>query len=258
MSKLKVSVLQTDIIWENAEENLKNYNKLILQNPGSDLYVLPEMFNSGFTNNVYGCAEDDNGKSLTTLSEISRITGAAIATSLILKENDLFYNVFVFVKPDDRIIKYNKRHLFKLGGEGKMFTKGSERVVFEFRGFKILFQVCYDLRFPVWSRNTEGYDLMINVASWPIERRKMFDILLRARAIENLCYVVGCNRIGIDGNNLFYTGGSCIIDPKGEYIALANDEQEEIITATLDTDTIQEYRKSFPALDDKDDFNILV
>lgn len=128
------------------------------------------MFNSGFTNNVYGCAEDNNGKSLTTLSEISRISGAAIATSLILKENDLFYNVFVFVKPDDRIIKYNKRHLFKLGGEGKMFTKGSERVVFEFRGFKILFQVCYDLRFPVWSRNTEGYDLMINVASWPKEK----------------------------------------------------------------------------------------
>ncbi|MCK9254869.1 MAG: amidohydrolase [Bacteroidales bacterium] len=258
MSKLKVSVLQTDIIWENAEENLKNYNKIILQNPGSDLYVLPEMFNSGFTNNIHDCAEDENGISLTMLSEISRISGAAIATSMILKENGLFYNVFTFVKPDGRIVKYKKRHLFKLGGEAEMFSKGDERVVFEFRGFKILFQICYDLRFPVWNRNVEDYDLMINVASWPVERRKMFDILLRARAIENLAYVIACNRIGKDGNNLIYNGGSCIIDPKGEEIALAKDNQEEIINAIIDTEIINEYRKSFPALNDRDEFTIIV
>ncbi len=258
MSKLKVTVIQTNIAWENAEENLKIFNKLILQNPGADLYVLPEMFNTGFTNNIEKCAEDENGNSLTTLCEISRISGSAIACSLILKENTEIFNVFAFVKPDGRIIKYKKRHLFKLGGEAEMFSRGNERICFEFRGFKILFQICYDLRFPVWNRNSDNYDLMINLASWPAQRQNMFDILLKARAIENLSYVIGCNRVGTDDNNLTYLGGSCVLDFKGEEIVKAKDGEIDVISTIIDTEPLYEYRKSFPALDDKDEFSILL
>lgn len=257
MSKLKVTVLQSDITWENPEENLKNYSRLILSQPGSDLYVLPEMFNTGFTNNTASCAETEDGYSLGKLKEISKISGAAICGSLILREVDKDYNAFVFVKPDGEVVKYYKRHLFGYGGEADMFSQGQDRVIVDYMGFRILLLVCYDLRFPVWSRNNDDYDVLIYVSNWPAARRYAHDTLLKARAIENLAYLVSSNRIGVDGKGIKYDGGSCILDFKGNKIADSENNSASVLTAELDLQTLGEFRKSFPALDDKDSFTIL-
>jgi predicted amidohydrolase len=256
MSKLKITVIQTDIVWENPAENLKHYNKLILSQPGSDLYVLPEMLNTGFTDNTKDFAETSDGFTLESLREISRISGAAICGSLILTENDKNYNAFVFVRPDGSVTKYFKRHLFKYGGEAEMFSRGEERVVVDYLGFKILLQICYDLRFPVWSRNSDNYDAIIYVANWPASRRNIFDVLIKARAIENLAYVIACNRTGEDGKNIKYDGGSCIIDFKGEMLSYAGDNSDAVISVELDKDALKSFRKSFPALDDRDSFEL--
>jgi omega-amidase len=256
MSKIKITVLQTDIIWENPEENIKNINRLVLSQPGSDVYVLPEMFNTGFTDKAEEMAESDDGYTLERIKEISRISGAAICGSLILRNNGHNYNSFVFVKPDGSVTKYNKRHLFGYGGEAEMFTAGTERVVVEYLGWKILLQICYDLRFPVWSRNSDDYDLMIYVANWPSSRRKIHDILVRARAIENVSYLIACNRIGVDGKGISYNGGSTIIDFKGETVANVEDNVQNLITSELDKDEQNLFRKSFPALKDRDNFNL--
>lgn len=257
MSKLKVSVLQSDIFWENSNENLNNINRLILSQPGADLYVLPEMFNSGFTSNTDKIAESDDGYTVERIKEISRICGAAICGSLILRTDGKNYNTFVFVKPDGSLIKYNKRHLFGYGGEADMFSKGEERVIAEYMGFRILLLVCYDLRFPVWSRNNDDYDMIIYVSNWPASRRLIHDILVRARAIENQSFVVACNRVGADGKDISYSGGSSIIDYKGTEIAIANDNLQEIIKAELDLNAQNEFKKNFPAQQDRDSFVIL-
>jgi omega-amidase len=254
MSKLKIAVIQTDIVWENPAENLKHYNKLILSQPGYDLYVLPEMFNTGFTNNTKDYSESIDGFSIESLREISRISAAAICGSLILTESEKSYNAFVFVRPDGSVTKYFKRHLFSYGGEAEMFSRGEERVVVDYLGFRILLQVCYDLRFPVWCRNYDNYDAIIYVANWPVSRRIIYDVLLKARAIENLAYVIACNRTGEDGKNIKYDGGSCIIDFKGETLSFASDNKDAIISAELDKEALKNFRKSFPALDDRDSF----
>lgn len=257
MSKINVSVIQSDIVWEDPEANLKNISRLILSEPGTDLFVLPEMFNTGFTNNTRDFAGTTEGNTVGKMKELSRISGSAICGSLILREDEKCYNSFVFVRPDGKVTVYNKRHLFKYGGEAEMFSKGEERVIVEYMGWRILLLVCYDLRFPVWSRNNDDYDMVIYVANWPASRRNIHDILVKARAIENLSYVIACNRVGEDGKGILYTGGSCIVDYKGETIVAAKDNEPDLIKAELDMSLLNDYKKNFPAHMDRDSFVIL-
>ncbi|MDD3860515.1 MAG: amidohydrolase [Bacteroidales bacterium] len=257
MNSIKISALQTNIVWENPEENVKNIRNLVFLNPGADLYVLPEMFNTGFTDNVELFGENIEGKTVKELKEISRISEAAICGSIVLKENDKYYNACLFIRPDGTVDIYKKRHLFKYGGEGDMFSKGNERVVVDYLGWRIILMVCYDLRFPVWSRNCDDYDLMIYVANWPASRRYIHDILLKARAIENQSYLVSCNRVGEDGKNIRYNGGSYIIDYKGEIIVAAQDNNVEVINSELYLDELNLYRKNFPAQNDREIFKII-
>jgi omega-amidase len=254
MSKMNVSVIQMDIVWENPEENLKNISKYVLAKPGVDIFVLPEMFNTGFTNNTAEFAEAENGCTLSKIKELARISGAAICGSIILKQAENIYNTFIFVKPEGNVTMYNKRHLFAYGGETEMFTKGEERVVLEYLGFKIILLICYDLRFPVWSRNNDDYDLMIYVANWPATRRQVHDVLIRARAIENQSFVIACNRVGVDGKNISYNGGSAIINYRGDVIVSAKDGAIDQIFGELDLNELAEYKKSFPAHLDRDSF----
>lgn len=258
MSKLKMAVVQHDIIWENPEKNLQLVSNIIKNAEHADVFVLPEMFNTGFSNNVNNMSEDINGNTVKTLKNIAKEKSAAICTSIILSEHNKFYNSFLFIKPDGDIIRYDKRHLFRMGGETDMFTPGKSRVVYNYKGVRFLLLVCYDLRFPVWSRNRNDYDAIIYVSSWPTTRRHAHDTLLKARAIENLSYVIGANRIGVDGNDLVYDGGSCIIDPKGYPIAEAKDNEQEVVFAEIDTDKQNKFRNSFTALRDADEFDILV
>ncbi len=258
MKKLNITVFQNDTIWENPELNLKEIKHLILSNLGANLYILPEMFNTGFTSNVEEFAENEDGYTLKYIKEIAEISKAAICGSILLKKEGCYFNSFVFVKPDGQIIKYNKRHIFKIGMESELISSGTERVVVEYFGIRFLLQICYDLRFPVWSRNKDDYDVIIYVANWPASRRSAFDILLKARAIENIAYVIANNRIGRDGNNIYYNGGSQIINYKGEQLAVAIDNEKDIINMTIDLDELKEYKNIFPAHLDKDDFKIII
>ncbi len=258
MSKIKVTLFQMDTIWENPELNLKEINRQILLNHGADLFILPEMFNTGFTQNVEQFAEDENGYTLTAIKEMARISEAAICGSMLYKEGDKYYNAFVFVKPDGQIIKYYKRHIFRIGMESEKLTQGKERVVINYLGVRLLLQICYDLRFPVWNRNSEDYDAIINVANWPAVRRDTFDTLLKARAIENLCFVLAVNRIGVDANDVSYNGGTQVFDYKGELIAKVEDNVSDCIKVEIETKDIEEYKKVFPAHLDRDNFQLLI
>lgn len=257
MSKIKIAVIQYDIVWENQDENIERITKIIKNAEKSDIYVLPEMFNTGFTNNVASAAEDLSGNSINAIKKIARERDAAICGSVILKENDNYYNSFLFVKPDGNVIRYDKRHLFKMGGEVDMFTKGSTRVICDYKGFRFLLQVCYDLRFPVWSRNKSDYDAIIYVANWPASRQDIYQTLLKARAIENQSLVIAANRVGTDENNINYVGGSCFVDAKGVVAKTCNTNSEEIIYHDFDLAEQNKFRNSFPAWQDADDFSII-
>jgi len=258
MSKLKISAIQMDVVWENPEENIRNINSYVFSHPGADLYVLPEMFNTGFIDNVTEFGETIEGKSITDLKEISRISSAAICGSIVLKENDKYFNACVFVKPDGSVSVYKKRHLFKYGGEGEMFSRGNERIIVDYLGWRIILMVCYDLRFPVWSRNCDDYDIIVYVSNWPEVRRNIFDVLLRARAIENQAYLISCNRIGEDGKKIKYNGGTCIFNYKGEEMSKAKENELEIVNAELDLDELLAFRKKFPAQSDRESFEIIL
>lgn len=247
-----------NVVWEKTDENIKNINSYIFSHPGSDIYVLPEMFNTGFIDNVADYGETAEGKTISNLKEISRINASAICGSIVLNENERFYNAFVFIKPDGNVTIYKKRHLFEYGGEGDMFSRGKERVIVEYLGWRIILMVCYDLRFPVWSRNCDDYDMMIYVSNWPEVRRSVFDTLLRARAIENQAYLVSCNRIGEDGKNIKYNGGSCILDYKGDVLSQAKNDQPEVISAEADYEELLAFRKKFPAQTDRESFEIIL
>lgn len=248
---MKVSILQQDIVWADVQENIRKADEAIDSNPGADLYVLPEMFSTGFCTSPEGIAEDSDGHSLGWMKAKAAQTGAAIAGSVAVCENDRYYNRFYFVKPDGSVIYYDKKHLFTYGGEHEYFTAGSERVVVQFKGVRILLEVCYDLRFPVWSRNRGDYDMIIYVASWPTVRVGAWKALLVARAIENQCYVAGVNRVGADPYNA-YSGGSMVIDPYGKTLAEPEDGVESVASAEIDMDVLEAFRKKFPVLDDSD------
>ena len=248
---MKITILQRDIEWANPSVNINRADEAIDRNPSSDIYVLPEMFSTGFCTNPEGIAESDNSETLQWLKRKAAAIDAAIAGSVAVTKDGKFYNRFYFVKPDGSVTHYDKKHLFTYGGEHKRFTAGNERVVVEFRGVRILLEICYDLRFPVWARNRGDYDMIIYVASWPTPRVSAWSALLVARAIENQCYVAGVNRVGNDPA-CQYCGGSVVIDPYGKTIATCTDNLECESTATIDIEALQAFRAKFPVLNDAD------
>ena len=248
---MKITILQRDIVWADPTRNVQRADEAIDGNPGSDLYVLPEMFSTGFCTQPEGIAEPVENQTVSWMKAKASQTGAAIAGSIAVHEDGKYYNRFHFVTPDGNITTYDKKHLFTFGGEHKRFTAGSERVIVTYKGFRILLEICYDLRFPVWSRNKGDYDMIIYVASWPTPRVEAWKALLTARAIENQCYVVGVNRVGEDpGNN--YCGGSRVIDPYGQIMAECEDCKEMEATAKVDMEVLEAFRAKFPVLDDAD------
>ena len=248
--KMKVTILQHDIAWANPALNIQKLDAAIDRNSGSDLYVLPEMFSTGFCTKPEGIAERD-GVTLAWMKHKAKATNAAIAGSVATEEDGRYYNRFYFVKPDGEVTHYDKHHLFTYGGEHHHFTAGDERCVVEFRGVRIMLQICYDLRFPVWVRNRGDYDMILYVASWPTPRRAAWSALLVARAIENQCYVAGVNRVGCDPT-CEYNGGSVIIDPYGRVVASCADNEQMEATATIDMEALNAFREKFPVLRDAD------
>ena len=254
---MKTVLIQTDIVWENPSKNRKNLEeKINAISDKIDLIILPEMFTSGFTMQPDNVAETMNGDSITWLRNIAKNKNCAITGSLVITENNKLYNRMVFVFPDGEIQHYDKKHLFTLAGEDQIYTSGKEKVIVNYNEWKICLQVCYDLRFPVFSRNIENYDLLIYVASWPKVRTNAWDILLKARAVENLSYTIGVNRIGTDNNNLDYIGHSQIIDELGNFI-IEPTEIEGVFIADLDKNKMLETRKKLNFLNDKDAFKLV-
>ena len=254
---MRLSVLQPDLVWENKSLNLNSLKRLLQPLKGkTDLVVLPEMFSTGFSMNTTELSEPQHGDTFLWMSEISSIGNFAICGSYMVREKQKVYNRWVFIGPGDVYHFYNKRHPFKMGREDKFITQGSARLVFNYLGFRISPYICYDLRFPVWSRNRNDTDLLIYAANWPDTRENAWNILLKARAIENQCFVAGSNRIGVDGNGISYSGDSAIIDPKGEIIALADYGQVQCITAEIKLEDLITFRKKFPVLNDADNFSI--
>jgi predicted amidohydrolase len=253
---MKVALIQSSLFWENPIAN-RNYfeEKIIAITEKVDLIVLPEMFTTGFTMNPKDVAETMQGKTILWLQSLAKAKNSAITGSLIIEENSNYYNRLVFVFPSGEIQFYDKRHLFTLAGEDKVYTSGKEKLIVEYKGFKICSLVCYDLRFPVFARNVEDYDLLIYVANWPKPRINAWDILLQARAVENMCYTIGVNRIGYDASNFEYVGHSQVVDFLGNYI-LEPQEIEGVFIVELNKEKLLETRKKFGFLNDRDSFEL--
>lgn len=252
---LRVSVMQTDICWQDPRTNLEHLDRLLREAPASDLYLLPEMFATGFSMHPEAPGVADAADE--TLRRMQRLAGeldAAVAGSLPVAEGGRCYNRFAFVSPEG-ITTYDKHHLFTYGGEDRTYTPGTARVVVPFRGVRFLLQVCYDLRFPVFARNRADYDAILYVANWPTPRIAVWDALLRARALENQCYVLASNRIGSDPACV-YPGHSQAVDPYGRVTAVAAESREDVVCATLDMERLEAFRKKFPVLADADDFSL--
>ncbi|MEL4306778.1 amidohydrolase [Joostella sp. CR20] len=252
---LEIASVQTSLVWEDPEANRKMLQQKIkeVQNT-ADVILLPEMFSSGFTMNAKAVAEPMDGETVRWMQQLSAEKNIAIAGSLAIVENDNFYNRFVFVTPDGTVQFYDKRHTFTLAGEDKVYTAGKEKLVFLYKGWRICPLVCYDLRFPVWARNVEDYDLLLFVANWPKKRIQAWDVLLQARAIENMSYCVGVNRVGLDGNGHEYVGHSAVYNPLGALLSFS--EKEEIIYTRLLKNELDEARNKFKFLDDRDQFTV--
>ena len=242
--------------WQDVDSNLKKLEESWFEDlePDTDIVVLPEMFSTGFTMD-HSLAEQMDGKTIGWMKSISNEKQIAICGSLPVEEDGQFKNRFIWVSPGQTISFYDKRHLFTFGKEDQYYKRGQENKPITFKGWKILPQICYDLRFPVWSRNVDNFDLMIYVASWPNKRANAWSQLLIARAIENLCYVCGLNRVGVDGNELSYSGQTVAIDHEGNIINKL-DDQEAILYATLDKNKMGNFRNKFGFLKDADNFKI--
>ncbi len=253
---LHITALQTSLYWENAEKNRQHFDKIISTIKNTDVIILPEMFTTGFTMNTANVYEEMKGISVEWLKQKAKEKNACVTGSLIIKENNSYYNRMIWAEPNGKITHYDKRHLFRMAEEHQSFSGGKERVIVNYKGWRILLQVCYDLRFPVFSRNKNDYDIAIYVANWPMARNSAWKTLLQARAIENLSYVVGVNRIGEDGKSIPYSGDSAIIDFKGNYLQQAKAQEEAVISTQLSHQELVEFREKFPAHLDADKFKI--
>ena len=248
---MKITLVQSDIIWSDPEANRENMDRLLSRTASTDLIVLPEMWSTGFVVEPAGTAESCDSLSLRWMKDTARSRRCAVAGSIAVESEGKYYNRFYFVEPDGKTTAYDKRHLFTYGGEDKRFTAGRKRVVVSFRGARILLQVCYDLRFPVFSRNHEDYDLSLYVSSWPTSRIDAWLTLLKARAIENQCYVAGVDRVGSD-TACSYCGGTVLYDACGRVVAECEMEREGVVTAEIDFEELERFRMKFPVLKDAD------
>lgn len=254
---LRVSLIQMDIVWEDKDVNLSKVRGFLSSLSGkTDLVVLPEMFSTGFSMNSRSLAEPIEGNTLTTLQAWAKEYSLAICGSYIASDSGNFYNRGFFITSDD-IFFYDKRHLFRMGDEGRSFSSGNSHCIVEHKGFKICLLICYDLRFPVWSRNIGNqYDLLIYVANWPQSRIRVWNTLLEARALENQSYVCGVNRVGTDGMKLLYDGQSSMIDYKGIRLTTLTEPIEIIQTVEISKKALNLFRNKFPVWKDADDFTL--
>lgn len=255
MEKLKVCLVQADLKWEDIEANLQLLETMLEKLDGeTKLVVLPETFSTGFTMQADKLAEGEQGKAIAWMKRLAKEKNCYLTGSLIFREEDgSIFNRLLWVSPNGVEDYYDKRHLFRPGGEKENFSQGQERKVFKLGAFRILPQICYDLRFPVFSRYRGDYDVMLYVANWPAIRQPVWDILTRARAMENQSYLLGANRVGTDGTGIPSNGGSCVINPIGGEI-LRMDEKIGIGTAVLDLGKLRDFREKFPAWKDADPF----
>lgn len=250
----KVALIQSDIRWGSVDYNLRVIEQTIASAPQSDLYVLPETFATGFGTEPAEAAQAEV-EIVAMMSHVAKSRNCAVCGSLIVEREGRYRNRLLFVTPES-VQHYDKRHLFSIGGEGAMYEAGEERRVVEWRGIKWLLATCYDLRFPIWLRNRGDYDAMICVASWPAARAEVWTTLLRARAIENVAYVVGVNRVG-DDPTTHYAGGSVVFNYRGEALTAVSDKAS-VLCAEIDTDAQQAFRCKFPVERDADDFELLI
>ena len=262
MQDLHLTLIQSDIHWHQVEANLAAFEEKIWRAEDSDIILLPEMFNTGFSMEARKYAERMNGKTFKWMGNMAEQSKAVIIGSYIVREGSDYYNRLIFMRPSGEFTIYDKRHLFRMTGENGNFSAGTDIVINSEKGWNINALICYDLRFPVWSRNrfdranrSFSYDLLIYIANWPAVRISAWDILLKARAVENMCYVVGLNRIGTDGNGILYNGHSNIVDPKGR--SFMDDREDEFIGRyTLSAGELISYREKFPVQMDFDTFKI--
>lgn len=255
--QLKIALLQTELFWENPEQNRIHFAEKIQSISGVvDLIVLPEMFTTGFTMNPKKVAETMFGETVVWMQELALKKQTAIVGSIVILENKQYYNRLLFVHPSGIIETYDKRHTFTLAGEDKAYAAGKDKLLVTYKGWKIRPLICYDLRFPVWARNVDDYELLIYVANWPKVRITAWKTLLKARAIENMAYCLGVNRIGLDGNNHEYNGHSAVFDVLGEKIDNIPDNKEAIEIITLSKSHIKTNREKFNFLNDRDRFRL--
>ncbi len=258
IENLKITVFQAYLFWENIDKNLQNISLRLSSGirEKTDLIVLPEMFNTGFTMNVEHQHEEMGGKTMQWMKSIAYKMDCVVTGSLIIKEDNKYYNRLIWMLPDGTYQYYDKKHLFSLGDEDKNFTAGNKQLIVNLKGWKIRLGICYDLRFPVWLRNVdESYDMLLLVASWPDRRSSHWKALLPARAIENLSYIVAVNRVGHDGNEIYHSGHSMCLDPFGNTIYY-KPEDEDLYTFSVNFEELVKIRRQFPFLKDADKFNI--
>jgi len=262
MSALSITTIQTNLIWEDKAANLYALEQKInsIQDP-TEIVVLPEMFSTGFSMQPSLFVETMEGETLNWMKKVSTQNKIILTGSIIIEEEGKYYNRLIWMLPNGEYGYYDKRHLFAFGQEDKFYNAGNKRLIAQVKGFKINLQVCYDLRFPVWARqqNKSGgmeYDVLIYIANWPEKRSHAWKTLLCARAIENQCYVVGVNRVGTDGNNIYHSGNSLVIDPLGQVLYHMPDD-EDVNTVTISKDYLNEVREKFPFWKDGDGFSLV-
>jgi len=254
---LRIAVFQLDLVWESPADNRTKIDEWLQKaSRKMDVVFLPEMFTTGFSMNVAELAEPMDGETIQWMKSRCAEHQLAMCGSLIIKENGQYFNRLVFVEPSGEIHFYNKRHLFTMCHEGTHFQQGTERLIVTYKGWRICPLICYDLRFPVWARNRNEYDILVYVANWPQARIEAWNTLLKARAIENQTYVVGANRVGVDESKILYSGNSQLIDPKGTQLSAIADHHKGIVYAGFSHGELMDFRKKFPVLDDADSFVI--
>lgn len=252
---LNIALIQSHLLWENPEANRKVFSEKINKiSKEVDIIVLPEMFTTGFTMTPEHIDKTESGKTLDWLKSEAAKNNAALIGSTVYQEEDKFYNRLFFVQPNGAVNQYDKKHTFTLAGEDKVYQAGKSKLIVTYKGFKIYPLICYDLRFPVWARNVEDYDVLLYVANWPKPRIEAWDTLLKARAIENMSYCIGVNRIGLDGLGYEYVGHSAVYDVLGKQVAFS--EKEAIIEVSLSKKHIRLYREKLKFLQDRDTFSL--
>ena len=256
-NQLKIALIQSYLVWENPEQNRARFTeKIVGINEAVDIIVLPEMFTSGFTMNATKVAESMAGETVLWMKKIATEKNMAVMGSLVIEEKTKFHNRLLFVEPSGKITHYDKRHSFTLVGEEKTYTAGVEKLIVDYKGWRICPLICYDLRFPVWARNVENYDVLIYVANWPKPRISAWNALLKARAIENMSYCVGVNRVGFDGLEIEYSGHSAAYDVLGNEMTTIKPFEEQIEVITLERNHVKSYRNKFKFLNDGDTFTL--